>query len=429
MVLVRMRIDEMVSAWVGDVDTPFQLGLLGVFEAGPWLRPDGTVDLSGLRAELATRARGVPELRRRPVWTHVGEGRPVWAEDPSFDPLRHIRLTTSATGDDILAWAANRSVHPLELDRPLWCAELVGGLTGGRFAVLLVVHHVLADGLAGVRILGSLFDASSDAVLPGAPPVVAGRLPTHLDLVRDRIAGRRAHHRRSRRPDRAHGRRRPMRGFRRAMEGFRTPLPTTSLPRHVGPARRLVASSRPLESVRRTGHVLGATVNDLVLAAVTEGLRDLLAGRGELTEGLFLRATVPVATGRAGQAMGMLVVDLPVGEPDPGRRLSPDHGRDPGRQGRPARHRGRRHRPPPRAVAGAAGRRALGSARRQQPDQPVGEQRDRPACTTVARRGADGRRGPGRTPGATRPAQCRRDLLCRLALGRGQRRRLHRRPP
>ena len=63
-------------------------------------------------------------------------------------------------------------------------------------------------------------------------------------------------------------------------------------------------------------------MNDLVLAAVTEGLRELLAGRGELTDGLFLRATVPVATGRAGQAMGMLVVDLPVGERDAGRRLS-----------------------------------------------------------------------------------------------------------
>ena len=172
MVLVRMRVDEMVSAWVGDADTPFQLGLLGVFEAGPWLRPDGTVDLPGLRVELATRAQGVPELRRRPVWTHVGEGRPVWAEDPSFDPVRHIRLTRSATGDDLLTWAANRSVRPLDLDRPLWRAEVVGGLPGGRFAVLLVVHHVLADGLAGVRILGSLFDASADEV---AARCAAGR--------------------------------------------------------------------------------------------------------------------------------------------------------------------------------------------------------------------------------------------------------------
>lgn len=63
-------------------------------------------------------------------------------------------------------------------------------------------------------------------------------------------------------------------------------------------------------------------MNDLVLAMVTDGLRDLLAARAELHPGLFLRTTIPVATGRAGLAMGMLVVDLPVGQPDPRQRLA-----------------------------------------------------------------------------------------------------------
>ena len=84
----------------------------------------------------------------------------------------------------------------------------------------------------------------------------------------------------------------------------------------------MVAATVPLETITRTGHTLSATVNDLLLAMVTDGLRELLAGRGELEPGLFLRTTVPVATGRAGQVMGMLVVDLPVAVPDPRQRLT-----------------------------------------------------------------------------------------------------------
>jgi len=109
--------------------------------------------------------------------------------------------------------------------------------------------------------------------------------------------------------------------MRQAWEGFRAPLPATSLPRRVGPERLMVIATQNLETARRTGHTLGVTINDLVLAVVTEGMRDLLAARGDHLDGIFLRTTVPVATGAAGQAMGMIVVDLPVGELDPLRRL------------------------------------------------------------------------------------------------------------
>ena len=109
------------------------------------------------------------------------------------------------------------------------------------------------------------------------------------------------------------------------MAGFRTPLPVTSLPRRVGPGRRMAVVRQPLADLVRTGHVLGATVNDLLLAAVTGGLRALLSARGEDVAGLVLRATAPAATGRPGQVLGMLVVDLPVGEPDPSRCLALIH--------------------------------------------------------------------------------------------------------
>jgi diacylglycerol O-acyltransferase len=75
--------DELVNAWVADRYTPFQIALLGEFDATPFLLPDGTVDVPRIRRELAVRANRVPALRRRVVWTWPGEGMPVWAPDPA----------------------------------------------------------------------------------------------------------------------------------------------------------------------------------------------------------------------------------------------------------------------------------------------------------------------------------------------------------
>lgn len=323
MPLQRLRTDELANAWVGDSNTPFQLGLLGVFDAGRWQHADGTVDLAGLASELSARAWHVPEMRRRVLWTRLGEGRPVWVVDPRFDPGRHVGTTVLAPGRDLATWAANECVRSrLELDRPLWRAEVVGGLPAGRFAVLVVVHHIMADGLEGVRIAGSLFDPSPEADAVGPPTVVRQDLPCHRDLVYDRLT-RSPGARRPREPARpAHPpRRHPVADLRAAMAGLRAPLPVTSLPRHVGPDRRMAVSTVGLDSVRTAGHELGVTVNDLVLAVVAEGLRDLLSARGERLTDLALRTVVPVAGG-TGQAMGMMVVDLPVGEPDPLLRLA-----------------------------------------------------------------------------------------------------------
>jgi len=322
--LTRLRIDELVSAWGTDQDTPFQMALLGVFEAAPFLQPNGSVDVLRVRRELATRARSVPALGRRVVWTRVGEGRPVWAAEPSFDPIAHIECATLPAGADLANWAANRIVRPLDTNRPLWRAEVVDGLPGGRFAVILVLHHIVADGYAGVAITGSLLDSRPDTV-PAAPPVGAvPPLPSPGQLIRDRLhlALGALRHLRLPKAETLASLARGMAQSRNTMAGFRTPEPVTSLPRLIGPGRALVIVRQPLEDLRRAGHVLGVSVNDLLLAAVTGGLRELLATRGDAVADLVLRTIVPAATGHPGQVMGMLVVDLPVGEPDPLRRIA-----------------------------------------------------------------------------------------------------------
>lgn len=323
MALTRLRMDELVNAWVGDDDTPFQIALLGVFDAAPFLRRDTTLDVPRIRRELAVRARVVPALGRRVVWTRPWEGLPVWAPDPSFDPDRHIEAATLPPGSELPDWAANRIVRPLPLDRPLWRAEVVDGLPGQRFAVVIVVHHVAADGVAGVALASSLLDPSADARPRTEHQVSAPPLPSHRDLLRDRRDRAIAALRRSRLPSAASLRRlRDLAGqMRDASSELRTRTSETSLPRRVGPGRRLVVVRQPLEELRRTGHSLGVTVNDLLLTAVAGGLRDLLQARGDDVDSLRIRSSVPAATGVGGQVSGIMLVDLPVAESDPLRSL------------------------------------------------------------------------------------------------------------
>ncbi len=315
--------DELVSAWVGDGTTPFQLGLLAVFEAGPFLGPDGVADVERVRREFARRAGGVRVLTRRVVWTRLGEGRPFWAADPAFDPAGHVGACTLPPGTPVADWAAVHVVRPLDLARPLWRAEVAGGLPGGRFAVLVVLHHLCVDGRAGVAVLGALLDPRPDAGARPAPARAVAALPTHPEIVRERLgellAALRA---RAPRPEKRVPRRATWGTMRAAMADFGDPVNIACLPRVIRPGRRLAVVHRPLQAVRDDGHRLGVTVNDLLLAAVTGGVRELLLRHGECADGMVLRATVPAATDRPGQVTGMFVADLPVGEADPLRRLA-----------------------------------------------------------------------------------------------------------
>lgn len=322
--LDRLRMDELVNAWVADRHTPFQIALLGVFDAAPFLLADGALDVPRIRRELVVRARGVAALRRRVVWTRPGEGRPVWAPDPSFDPSRHIEAATLPPGADLPDWAANRLVRPLPLDRPLWRAEVVDGLPARRFAVLVVVHHVAADGAAGVALAGSLLDPTPDGVPPSDQPPSAPPLPSHRELLRDRRDRALAALRHARPPaaPTLHRLRDLARQIRDASSDLRTKTSVTSLPRTVGPSRRLVIVRQPLAELRRAGHSLGVTVNDLLLAAVAGGLRELLRDRGDDVDALRIRASVPAASGAGVQASGIMLVDLPVAEVEPLRRLA-----------------------------------------------------------------------------------------------------------
>lgn len=320
----RLRLADLANLWAEGPHTPSQIALIGELDAAPLRDASGRLDVARVRTELARRAARIPALARRIRWTRTGEGRPAWVADPRFDPAAHIESATLPHGVDFVAWCADRVLRPLSLDRPPWRAEIVDGLPDGRFGLLVVLHHVLADGLAGVAIAGRLLDESPDAMIgPTRAEQAAPPPPSHRTLVRDARRNRlRAVGRAVRNvPGLPAALRRTVRQFRDAAGDLRATAPRTSLPRRLGPGRRLAVVRFPLADLHTAGHAVGATVNDILLAAVATGLRELFLARGEPVDGLTPRASMPVGAG-SGQPEGMLLLGLPVGDPDPRRRLA-----------------------------------------------------------------------------------------------------------
>jgi diacylglycerol O-acyltransferase len=195
----------------------------------------------------------------------------------------------------------------------------------------LKLHHVVADGPAGVAAFGALLDLTPEGPTPVAPPWTPTPIPTTRELLGDNLRRRRQQLGRGW-SSLAH----PARTLRRARAAWpawrevftEQRAPKTSLNHLVGADRRLAIIGGRLDLAKQVAHAHQAKVNDVVLAAVAGGLRQLLAGRGEPVDRLVLRAMVPISLhheqpGQAqGNQPGWMMVPLPLGEPDPVRRLA-----------------------------------------------------------------------------------------------------------
>ena len=125
-----------------------------------------------LLEQIVSRLHLVPRYRQRLAFVPFGQGRPVWIDDPHFNPGYHVRHTALPRpgGDEELKRLAGRVFsQALDRARPLWELWLVEGLADGRFALLSKTHHALVDGVSGVDIATVLFDSSPDPIAV-APP-------------------------------------------------------------------------------------------------------------------------------------------------------------------------------------------------------------------------------------------------------------------
>jgi diacylglycerol O-acyltransferase / wax synthase len=309
------------------------IGAILIFE-GP---PPRYVDLlEHVRGRLSK----VPRFRQRLAVPPLEAGRPLWADDVNFNLSYHVRHTAlpAPGGEEQLMRLAGR-VFSQQLDRskPLWEMWLVQGLESDRFALLTKTHHAMVDGIAGVDIATVLFDLEP---VPEPPPVEdtwrPAPYPSTVDLIARGVSDAVATPLRLaeqavevvRHPEGAARRvAEAVEGVSEVVAAFADPAPDVPLNREIGPHRRFVFTRSELATFKRIKDALGGTVNDVVLTVVTGALRRWLHGRGIRTEGLELRALVPVSIrgqderGNVGNELAVMRGPLPVYLEDPVRRL------------------------------------------------------------------------------------------------------------
>lgn len=296
-------------------------------------------------AHIRSRLHLLPRLRQRLAFPPLRLGTPFWIDDRDFDLANHVRRATlPAPGDDAQFHELVGEVlsPPLDRSRPLWELVLVEGFDEHRFAIVYKTHHALADGFSAVDIGTLLFD-----VEPRFEPVreeerwEPHEQPSAAALVARAIAG----------VGETAGRmvrwlgnaiRRPGHAGKRAVDGLiglwevtwnlAKPAPKVPLNVEIGPARSFSWAGFALGDVKLIKNALGATVNDVILAATSGALRRWLHDREVPTEeGMELKALVPVSIrtkneqGELGNRLTAMRGPLPVGVADPVERLGVVH--------------------------------------------------------------------------------------------------------
>jgi WS/DGAT/MGAT family acyltransferase len=305
---------------------------------------DEPLEFERVKATLKDRLLRFERFRQRVVEpAALSLGGPRWETDPNFDISAHIhRIGLPAPGDQAALEDLVSDIMsvPLDFSKPPWQYYLIEGY-GGGCAVLARLHHCIADGIALAQVLIGMTDPCPE---PPAPPATQAEPPANSLLEQLlapvaatvdttlHVAGTLLH-------EGAELLSRPERALDLAVLGLDGaaalgkllligPDAQTIFKGQLGTAKRAAWSAPiPLHDVKAIGRITGTTVNDVLVTAVAGALRRYLHSRDQLTEGITIRALVPVnlrpldAPLELGNRFGLVFVDLPIGVADAFERL------------------------------------------------------------------------------------------------------------
>jgi len=311
---------------VEDAVSHMHIGSIGIFEAP-------VLTYEELRGMVSSKLGQIERYRQvaRPVAMSIG--RPVWVDDAHFNLDYHLRRTAlpEPGGEPELRRLVGRLMsQQLDRDKPLWEMWMVEGLEDGKWALISKTHHCMVDGVSATDLLTVMLDseplpapAEAAAWTPRREPgsaelivrAVAEDLLSPYQLVQSLLsAQRRVEHARE-----------AIQGMLR-LGGVLAPTPGTSLNGRLGPHRRWSLARARLADIKRIQRAMGGTVNDVVLASIAGGFRELLISRGESPERI-VRSLVPVSVRSPGERgvynnkVSAIFAELPVSIEDPGERL------------------------------------------------------------------------------------------------------------
>lgn len=291
---------------------------------------DGPLDRATLLAHMESRIHRIPRYRQRAVFDTFNVAHPAWEPDPAFDLGRHVEEVHLAEGADereLRRVIAQLFAPMLPRDRPLWKMLLVQGFQGST-AMVSLVHHCMVDGVSGIELLAAVTDPTRDA--PTEEPRPYSPPPPPDPLTRSRAAWSAAIDawatatadgiKRMMDPGRQMQEAQSIgRAVASATPALLQPAPSTPWNRPVGQKRTFDVIATPFAEIRAVRNVLGGTMNDVVLSTLAGGLGAYLRGVGQRTDGMELRAMVPVnvrpadGVGALGNQVSMYIAPLQVG--------------------------------------------------------------------------------------------------------------------
>ena len=334
----RQRISAVDTAWLR-MDRPGNLMMIcGVLIFGE------KIGLARLREVIAERFLVFKRFRRRPVETPTMS---FWEADPGFDldyHVAHTALPGRAGKRELQALVSRLASTPLDPARPRWQFHLVDNYAGAS-AVVVRIHHCYADGIALVRVMLSMTDATADGP-PAMPFQSRERRPAREDDTLSQLMSPLSGVLESARRiggllvetgvgiwhDPAKAVELADKGTALTAEVAKLALMAQDSPTRFkgrpGVAKRVAwAEPLPLPEVKAIGKALDSSVNDVLLSCVAGALRDYLVARGDPVDGVVLRALVPVnlrpieTAYRLGNQFGLVFLDLPIGIENPVERL------------------------------------------------------------------------------------------------------------
>ncbi|MEU0541575.1 wax ester/triacylglycerol synthase family O-acyltransferase [Nocardia sp. NPDC005978] len=299
------------------------------------------LDYERLVSLVESRLPLVPLYRRKVREIPFALGRPVWVDDAQFDISYHIRrsaLPGPGTDEQLLDLVARLASHPLDNTRPLWEMYLVEGLSEGRSAVFTKTHSALVDGDSALEIGHVILDTSADPREVADDAWRAHREPADLELLIGAVLHLATQPREALEVMRHHGAEafavvdatgKAVQKMVSMLRAAALGAPDSPLNTRTSRNRRVEVVRTDLEDYRKIRKRFDCSINDVILAVVTGALRNWLLSRGQvLTEADTLRAVVPISVYSDGAELKpagevtSIMVDLPVGEPNPVIRLS-----------------------------------------------------------------------------------------------------------
>lgn len=313
------------------------VGGVATFEAGALRKADGGIDVERIRSYVESRLHRIPRYRQVLTMTPI-EGEPVWVDDPQFKIHYHVRhVSLPRPGDERQLKRMSGQIMSQQLDRakPLWEIWIIEGLEdSNRFAMVSKVHHCMVDGVSSVDLLAETLTPEPQQEFAPALPWVPRRAPTPPELLGAEL---RRHLRAplefarslGRHVEQAQGNLLGLLGATgHALGSGLQGVSSTPLNQPIGAHRRFDWLGMSLGDVKRVRRALGGSLNDIVLATTAGAVRRFLMGRQVDPTGIDFRVMAPVSMrgaeerGTLGNRVSAWMVDMPIGEPDPRKRLA-----------------------------------------------------------------------------------------------------------